>query len=112
MTVAEHVELDTLAKAALHFANSLRVIAGEDRKRKLAKGVPNSTGGCPVAATAGGAAHHRTYGAVNGWTVGRAGAQRHGPNGGVRDTVPVPSAVQDFMAAFDAGMFPDLIAGT
>jgi len=103
-------ELDTLATAALDFANALRIRRNEGTVKALAPGVPVSCAGCPIAATAGSATPHDSFGFVNGWLVAGE-AKLYGPRGGQRDLVPVPPVVQDFMCAFDAGMFPDLIAG-
>ena len=99
MTAAvEHeTELDTLAVAALDFANALRAQDGNEPATVLARGRQRNIGRCPIAATAG-----------RGWMVSVEAFKVVG--GSALKVTPVPSSVQDFMAAFDAGMYPDLIA--
>lgn len=106
--VTEHAaELDTLAKAALDFANALRAIDGREALPALKMGAPGDCAGCPVAATANmGSRADRAR-----WEVG-AVAVKLTPTGMERsEIVPVPPSVQDFMAAFDAGMYPGLVEG-
>lgn len=119
-------ELRAAADAALTFANHL---AARDVVRELGPwpssssadtsdaptsttlhaGVVGDTAGCPVATTAGAATPHPTFGLINGWQIGQV-AVRYGPRGGVQDTVAVPEQVREFMAAFDAGAYPELDA--
>lgn len=97
--------LEVLADAALAFANELRARHGHDAADALQPGVPHSCAGCAVAATAGA----WRPGVEAGWEVGAGGATFLGPRGGVRETVPVPVVVLEFMAAFDAGSYPGLV---
>jgi hypothetical protein len=98
--------LEVLADAALEFANALRARHNRPFAKELAAGVPYSCAACPTAATAGGWKN-----GTAGWEIGQGGAVFVGPKGGVRETVPVPSMVLEFEAAFDAGMYPALVAG-
>lgn len=101
------MSLDALESAALDFANALRERHGLVPATALEAGVPASCAGCPIAVTAGGWSP-----GVAGWEVGRGGAIFVGPKGGVQPkfTTPVPDHALEFMAAFDAGMFPHLTA--
>lgn len=97
------MSLDALESAALDFANALRCRHGLVPVTALEPGVAGSCAGCPIAATAGGWRN-----GAYGWEVGKGGALYIGPKGGVRETIPVPPLALEFMAAFDAGMFPHL----
>jgi hypothetical protein len=102
-------ELSAAADAALTFANHLAARDNAPQSTTLKVGRCGDTAGCPVATTAGAATFHPTFGLINGWQVG-ALAVRFGPRGGVQDTVVVPEPVREFMAAFDAGAYPELDA--
>src|SRR4051812_11072307 len=97
--------LEVLADAALEFANRLRARCNHGLVSALVPGVPYSCAGCVVAVTAGGWKN-----GAFGWEVGAGGAIYVGPRGAVRETVPVPPLVLEFMAAFDVGMYPELVA--
>lgn len=90
--------LDDLAAAALEFANFLATRDNGPTHTALLPGVPKDCAECPVARTAGPM-----------WELGRGGALKVGPRGGIRDHVPVPEDVLEFMAAFDCGAYPNLI---
>jgi fructose-1,6-bisphosphatase/inositol monophosphatase family enzyme len=99
------MSLDALESAALDFANVLRGVHGKAAVDALQPGTQHSCAGCPIAETAGG---WRT--GTAGWEVGPT-AIYVGPRGAVSRTIkPIetPSAAAEFMAAFDAGMFPHL----
>ena len=103
------VGLDTLQRAALDFANALRAEDGREPVPALVMGTPYSCAGCPIAATAN-MGTRRDYPQ---WEVGAVAVKISAsgkPTRG-RAQVPVPPKVPEFMAAFDSGMYPDLIAG-
>lgn len=97
--------LEALRDAALGFANELRAVDGLQPVAVLSAGTMHSCAGDPVAVTAGGWRN-----GVAGWEIGNGGAIFLGPKGAVKRTVRVPTIIHEFSAAFDAGMFPDLIA--
>lgn len=92
---------------ALDFANHLRALDYAPSASRLVAGHKQDCYGCPIAATA-------TEGCLDGsWMVGPAGAVRLGPKGGIKrgySPVKVPKGALEFMAAFDAGEFPELLA--
>lgn len=96
------MNLPVLADDALSFANEFRAITGLEPAVELSPGSTGDCAGCPIARTAGGYAYGQ-----GGWHVGALSALL-GPRGGLRRTVQTPKSALDFMAAFDAGMFPDL----
>lgn len=89
--------LAMLERAALDFANELRARDGKQPASALEAGVCNDTFGCPIANTA------------PGWQVGHYATSFDFDGSVVAQTV-IPGRVKDFMAAFDAGMYPHLVA--
>lgn len=99
------MSLDALESAALDFANVLRDVHGKAAVSALEHGTPYSCADCPIATTAGGWRN-----GTAGWEVGPT-ALYIGPRGAVSRTVhaiTTPATALEFMAAFDAGMFPHL----
>lgn len=104
------MSLEAYADAALSFANTLRHISGLMSVDALEPGEPGDSAFCPISTTAGAPTMHPTFGLCDGWQVGGV-ALLCGPRGGTSYVVHTfPEGVREFMAAFDAGMYPELIA--
>lgn len=102
------MSLPALAATALQFANVLRAHDGNDPLPALVIGDALDCARCPVANTA-------NMGVRSGrprWEVGAVAVKvsRTGKPTRGKDQVPVPPTVLEFMAAFDAGMFPELLS--
>ena len=98
-----------LVDAALAFANTLRAISGKPPADRLEVGVPLDCIGCPIARTAGAAHLSKAGNACGGWHVGPVAALL-GRDGRTKNEVNVPPMASVFMAAFDAGEYPELVA--
>lgn len=100
-------ELHAAQQGALDFANVLRQHDGREPLPALIMGVDHDCAECPIARTANQGAHN--FGAQ--WEIGRGGAIKVTRHGNVKgDPIPLTPSALEFMAAFDAGAYPELDA--
>lgn len=96
--------LQSLKDGALEFANVLRFRDNAPSAGTLSAGFRRRSDACTIASTA-----NDGRGGKDRWEVGPRGAILVGPLGGQKCApVPVPEPVLEFIAAFDAGMYPQL----
>jgi hypothetical protein len=102
------VTLPELADAALAFANTLRAQDGRYVMPALVVGAPCDCARCPVANTA----NVGVKPSSPRWEIGGVAVKmsRTGKPTRGKATVAVPPSVSEFMCAFDAGEFPELLA--
>lgn len=100
-------ELEAARAGALGFANVLRAHDGRDSLPALVMGVGRDCCECPIARTANQGVRRD----VARWEIGRGGAIKVTRSGNLKgDPVPMTPSAIEFMAAFDAGAYPDLDA--